>query len=157
MHTILLFLLSDFCSFVVTHFAFTYRPHTIWFLFLFKPLTFKEIQIRKQSIDYFWKRWQSRRILSLPCPTHIIRLYPHQCKYPRKQPKDCQNRLCTAKCKEEAISKRVGKVEMWLGTKLTQRTLCGSEGCHGHGKGRGTDSHTRHPGMGNLHWEEKST
>lgn len=51
------FFSPGFCAIVVTHFAFTHKPYSIWFLFLFKSLPFKETQIRQQSIDYFWKRW----------------------------------------------------------------------------------------------------
>lgn len=55
---------------------------------------------------------------------------------------ETSEQLTTAKYREEAPSKRVGRVETQLGTKQTHGTIFKREGCRRHRKWRETDSLT---------------
>ena len=56
-------------------------------------------------------------------------------------------RLCTVSCREEATSKRVGRVEMWSGAKQTCNTLLERERPWKHGGGQGADPTQGTPGI----------
>ena len=62
-----------------------------------------------------------------------------------KWPKHWQNRLSTAKCREEATRKRVGRTEIESGAKQNCRNANGRKGHQGHKQKKWTFSQTRHP------------
>ena len=61
----------------------------------------------------------------------------------------------TAKCREEAILKKRGRVETPLGAKQTLETVLGREGHSRHGMGNEQVPTPVIPGMGDLHGKDK--
>lgn len=117
-------------------------------------IAYDTLNINKQRkrVERLLGKMQRRRILGSPRPVDTLRNHPHQSKWARKRPKAWRSRLTAAQWREEAPSKRVGRVETQSGVTLTCNTVCGRVGCHRSREERGADPT---PGAEDPLWEDK--